>query len=311
MASDKHRDNVRRVVKDVVDLFGANFSLTMEEYFTQLESMIRMGSLAGGVGSDLSPEELRAKRDRLMAGLAAVLEASTDVSRVAAPCCDLHTRIIERLQPRDTIISFNYDCVMDHALRRTASGKWSAMHGYGFHKPSRVVGSENWNPEVPAAGFNRTVNLLKLHGSLNWQLPPKKQSADGKIVLKQRLYQQRGAPRFTIIPPENVKDFDGDENFRHLWRLAERAIRGAEVICLAGFSFTPTDLHVESLFRIALARGNLKQLLIANPSRDDRARIRSVFSRPLQSGCMVRQFDDLADLARYLEHHDLSDAEAT
>ena len=85
-----------------------------------------------------------------------------------------------------------------------------------------------------------------------------------------------------------------------LWRNAERAIRHAEVIALVGFSFTPTDLHVDSLFRIAQAGGNnrLRSLVIANPSKSDRRRIRSVFSRSLEQGCLVRQYSTLGDFAR-------------
>jgi len=303
ITSPKHSGKVGKVVSDLVDLFGPNFSLTMEEYFTQLESMATMSRLAPVKGRTFSPSEIREKRDRLMSALAAVLEESTDVSRKASAVCEHHAAIINRLQRQDTIISFNYDCVMDHALRRTARGKWSAQYGYCFPSPSRLEGYENWNADDPPRGANQSINLLKLHGSLNWQLPSGETAATDSIRLKQRLYEQNGTPRFTIIPPEFVKTIDQDPNFEALWRNAERAIRGAEVIALVGFSFTPTDLHVESLFRIALAKSNLKTLIIANPSASDRRRIRSVFARPLEKDCIVRQYDYLSDFAKHLALH--------
>jgi hypothetical protein len=83
------------------------------------------------------------------------------------------------------------------------------------------------------------------------------------------------------------------------------AIRRAETIALVGFSFTPTDLHVESLFRIALAKSNLRTLIIANPSVVDHRRTRPVFALPLESGCVVRQYDDLSDFAKYLAAHSI------
>lgn len=121
------------------------------------------------------------------------------------------------------------------------------------------------------------------------------------IKLKERLYQQNGTPRFTIIPPEWVKNIDGDPNFRALWQNAERAIRTAKTIAFVGFSFTPTDLHVEALFRVALAKPSpLKTLIIANPNREHRQRIRAVFAKPLERSCLIRQYQDLADFATSL-----------
>lgn len=303
ITTPKHLKNVRQVMQDVVELFGPNFSLTMEEYFTQLESFATMSALAPVGDRALSPSEIRAKRDRLMSVLAAVLEESTDVSKKDSPVCEHHSALIGRLDPRDTIISFNYDCVVDHALRRTARERWSAMYGYSLPKPNRLVGAEHWDAAHPPVGSNNTINLLKLHGSLNWQLPEGDGALTGEVRLKQRLYQQHGTPRFTIIPPEFAKQIGGDGNFEALWRNAERAIRHAEVIAIVGFSFTPTDLHVESLFRIAQAEGTnrLRSLVIANPSRSDRHRIRSVFARSLSRGSVVRQYENLEKFAVHVQ----------
>jgi hypothetical protein len=128
-------------------------------------------------------------------------------------------------------------------------------------------------------------------------LDPLKQT----VKLKQRLYQQRGTPRFTIILPEWAKNIE-DANFKALWKNAERAIRNAETIALVGFSFTPTDLHVESLFRLALADNSaLKSVIIANPNAARRRRIRGVFSGALRDDVIIRQYDELSDLSEAFE----------
>ena len=117
-------------------------------------------------------------------------------------------------------------------------------------------------------------------------------------MLKQRLHRQRGTPRFTIIPPSTGKNEAGNPIFEDLWMKVERALRNARSIAVVGFSFTPTDLHVEAVVRLALARNrSLRTLTIANPSRNDRERIRHVFSRALapRTGAnttpIVRQYD--------------------
>ncbi len=150
-----------------------------------------------------------------------------------------------------------------------------------------------------ASASTKTAFLLKLHGSLNWQLPdpslPAAKHLQAEIKLKQRLHGQRGVPYFTIIPPVWNKAVADDPIFEALWKNAERAIRLASSIAVVGFSFARTDLPVESLFRVALARraAKLRTLVIANGSRDHRRRTREVFAKPLaDGGTVVRQYDD-------------------
>lgn len=302
----KYESLVRDVIADVVALFGSNFSLTLEDYFTQLEFLADALKRAPSVGG-ISVRDLRKRRDRLMHAVSAVLEVSTDAAIRGSSGCSLHRQLVEVLKPKDTLISFNYDCVLDHALRQHGDGKWSARYGYTLPRPGRIEGVSAWDPVPPAApapSSAQTVYLLKLHGSLNWQLPP----PDGPevatqdrhqkpIKLKQRLHRQRGVPQFTVIPPVWNKAVGDDPIFDTLWRNAERAIRTADRIALAGFSFAPTDLPVESLFRVALAGRStkLRTLVIANPSKDHRRRTRDVFAKALERGTIVRQYDRFDD----------------
>jgi hypothetical protein len=289
--TDKHTQVVKAVVKDVVELFGANFSLTLEDYFTQLEFLTYAAEYVTGKERVITVTELHAKRDRLMQALAAVLEMSTDYAirhRSGAPH---HDKLVEYLRPRDTVISFNYDCVIDDALRRIGGGRWSARYGYTFPKEFPPRSFEPWNANPAPTSPEETIYLLKLHGSLNWQV-----EAD-HVWIKQRLHRQYGIPRFTIVPPVWNKAMNETEEpvFRRLWQRAQRAIRSAESIAIIGFSFAPTDLHVEAAFRVALARSHLKTLVLANPSDYARRRTREVFSKALEKKAVVRQYDSFRD----------------
>ena len=59
----------------------------------------------------------------------------------------------EVVKPGDTVITFNYDVSLDKELKEV--GLWEAGDGYGF--------------EVEGLPFPSRVNLLKLHGSINWR----------------------------------------------------------------------------------------------------------------------------------------------
>lgn len=296
----KHNKLVKEVVADVIELFDSNFQLTLEEYFTQLEFLSATAGLATST-TRKAAGDLARKRDRLMAALSAVLETSTNraITSVGRGC-EYHIRLVQSLRPGDVLVSFNYDCVLDDALRRAGGSAWSALHGYGFPPRRTVVGSAYWDSPTPAITPNETIYLLKLHGSLNWQLPA---GDAAEIYLKQRLHQQYGTPRFTIIPPEWNKGAREQPVFNLLWRRAFNAIQRAEQIAIVGFSFTPTDLHVESLFRLALAKSKLRTLVIANPSFEDRQRIRRVFAGSLAAnGTVVRQYDSLQAMVAAWPH---------
>ncbi len=291
ITEQKYRKLVSEVIKDAVELFGANFDLTLEDYFTQLEFLAEAVQLAPqSASAAITTSQLNEKRERLMHALSAVLEVSTDAAIRTSAGCAHHKKLVQALEQKDSLISFNYDCVLDHALRMHGSAKWSAKYGYALPEPRRIEGYEHWDPPQPATE-SETVHLLKLHGSLNWQLPPDRTSP---IKLKQRLYMQRGTPRFSVIPPVWNKAIAANQNFQALWKNAERAIRAAEHVAVVGFSFAATDLPVQSLFRVALARKrDLRTLVIANPSPDDRRRIRGVFAKPLQHGTVIRTYSDI------------------
>jgi len=53
-----------------------------------------------------------------MAALHAVLESSTDKILRSDGGCERHKTLVNALRKGDTVLSFNYDCLMDDALRR-------------------------------------------------------------------------------------------------------------------------------------------------------------------------------------------------
>lgn len=295
----KHQGVVAEILRDVVGLYGPNFQLTLEQYFTQLESLIQMTEVTLK-NPRYTKERLERMRDRLLLGVSAVLEESADVVKQTSAAkkgggCEHHSQIVEALSPRDTIISFNYDCVIDHALMTAGANKWSAQYGYGFPNPQRVKGFIKWQDDNAPHAANESINLLKLHGSLNFF--PFPEGEDEEIRLRERTYRQTGNEKYEIVPPEFGKRFDRPV-FKTLWKRAERAVRLARRITLIGFSFTPTDTHVDSFFRTALAQNKkLEQLIIVNPSVEDRRHIRSVFASQLSRSIRVTQFGLLKEFA--------------
>lgn len=91
--------------------------------------------------------------------------------------------------------------------------------------------------------------------------------------------------------------------YKHIWQESARALRRAEVIAICGFSFGPTDVFSQSLFRVAVQNTKrLRLLVIATPSRETRQRIRNIFDVALaQSPApLVRQYRGFEDFMNHV-----------
>ena len=142
------------------------------------------------------------------------------------------------------------------------------------------------------AAKDTTVHLHKLHGSLHFKFG---RGDRRKVELKERPYtKQHGTPRYSIIPPESDKPYDKGI-FAALWANAAEALGRATSLIIIGYSLPGTDLHASALFRTSIRSGLLKSLIVVNPSREDRARIRSVVQRGISAKTRVLSFDSVPE----------------
>lgn len=240
-----------------------------------------------------------------MQAIAAAFEASLtkEGSSLTMQDCCFHEKLLKTVARRDTIISFNYDCLIDHTLRQHGSDKWNARYGYGFNLGShgtKLKGDANWQPERPAPRAS-TIKLLKLHGSLHFQIKePAKQAP--RVQLKSRPYtQQQGTMHFTIIPPEANKQFDHGV-FRNLWKQAGIAIHRSNTVVLIGYSLPPTDLHSTALLRTSVRHEGLSSLVVVNPDKEARRRTRDILRRGIHNHTRVLSFDTLEEFVSAPDH---------
>lgn len=303
VSNPKHRATIDGVLKDVVEFFGHNFRVTLETMFTTVEHTLRVVNATKGTAG-WHPRELESKRVRLKQAIAAVLEESLTKSKGGGKSqgrehreCNHLKALVNALRPADAIITLNYDCLMDHMLKQYGKDKWNARYGYGLPLPkgrgSHLEGETLWSPtETSKPHRDRTVRLLKLHGSIHFLLKSK-----GQVALKERPYtRQHGNLRFEIIPPEWHKHFD-EGVFRRLWGIARDEIHKAKTIVVVGYSFPTTDLHTSALFRVSVSPKKLKQVVIVNPDRESRRRAREVMQRGFSDKTRVLVFDRLAEFA--------------
>ena len=78
------------------------------------------------------------------------------------PSSNAHCRLVKSLGPNDSLITFNWDTLIDRALLE--SKNWNMDTGYGV-VPAGIYRDE-WHNADPSKKSG--VKLIKLHGSTNW-----------------------------------------------------------------------------------------------------------------------------------------------
>lgn len=235
-------------------------------------------------------------------------------------------REIERAAPdKPTVITFNQDLVLENIVARIPrlGNRWCLQGLYGA--PDLQWISRNPPNAFPVHGpqcpHDSPIEVLKLHGSLNWFLQtrdadpslgtlfptnPNKlvymnddREAAGDVT---RVYYAtaRGRRRWylwpLVVPPIYDKQrITGMGVLQRLWNRAEEAIRTAEHLTLIGYSLPDADvLARQSLRRSYLANPNLVAVDCVNPDVKIAAKLKDSLD------CrVVRLFHDAAS---YLEH---------
>ena len=265
--------NLKFLLESARDEFG-NLDLSMESFFTQIESL-------DSFHRDLKIDRGRytEKYTRILELFAPSLAAFFSILKGRNPDgemeCKYHGAIAQHLGSGDSVISFNYDCIMDAALRSEGGRRWDASSGYGV---SMYDGFENWHDHDSGTKYAKSSILnLKVHGSLNWD-----RSVDRQISLRSNPYDTENRAQKEIVPPVWNKRISGDDFLPIIWKQARDALRNSGLLIVIGYSVPETDLLSQSLLRVAPAEGGqLDHLILINPSGRDRAKLKGLYA-PLE-----------------------------
>jgi len=234
------------------------------------------------------------------------------IAKTLADChqdklCEYHSRLAEILRPGDTIISFNYDLVMDQTLQRLRPDLWTYADGYGIR--FRMLFDLKGQSRLPKTTNTSSVLLLKPHGSCNW--------------ITTRPFGPRGFAKPTTMPlvctgptyyggisrkPSDAGD--GNQRMsdsplradflgvditppilskevwlcgRHhqiIWQKALLALARANIVAFIGYSMPQADLQANWLFRTGHALSDAQIAIIVDPTPErSLARFQSIYGK--------------------------------
>lgn len=197
---------------------------------------------------------------------------------------------------RSSVITFNYDLLLDSLLYRT--GKWIGYDGYGADIPSAYQAlprpaRRSPSDYVPPDENRSRMYLLKLHGSINWGVPtlhPESDSAlyqdphgcyhqgffRGERVGPSPLNGSTFGPRelslsmrfepFLVPPILDKTSLLKNRTLRVLWNIARESISKADELVFIGYSLPTTDFAAEFLFRQAVKTSKQKKVSVVAPN---------------------------------------------
>jgi hypothetical protein len=208
------------------------------------------------------------------------------------------------VQPRDTVVTFNYDSTIERVLLERK--KWFPSNGYG----ERLVFQKDRHDRTVITFPDSPVKVLHLHGAVGWYRKPSVRDAylggGGAIPLEARtpapietkiaidpivlgdfgLYPAVDASMpdrppdeyQVLLHPSFLKDYSGEETgnpvFIEMWRKAAESLRSADKVVIIGYSLPPAD---SAAWTLLLTNCTVERTTIVDPSAAVMTRYRKLF----------------------------------
>jgi len=269
----------RSLIEHVRTVYGPALNIGLETVFNNLDAA-RTFHEQFNVTRGRILQEPRRLIDALRTVLPALLGESISGS------CTTHAAIANRLYVGDVIVSLNYDCVMDDALRTHAGFRFDPERGgYGL---TVATGADNWRRSGKGKRAQGSIQLLKLHGSLNWRGPA--------VPLNLRADPYQTVANGVIAPPLTMKPVT-DPPLSELWRKARTIVGRMRRLVMVGYSMPAADGLVRTLLATDLSR-LLEDIVFVDPSEQTLTRHIDFFGRVAPAARIItlrsmRQFESV------------------
>lgn len=288
-----HSHVLRDLLTFAREEFGEDLNISMEKFFTQIESLDTFHetlTIARGPRVKRYAKTL----DQFTTALATVFQLLGQNENPAGTHCKYHEALVSKLYSGDTILSFNYDCVIDFALKAKAGKRWDAQHGYGHPVAN---GFEHWHDHNGKGRISQTpIKLLKMHGSLNWD-----RNHGNDLHLRELPYETANRSRQEVVPPVWNKRVSGDPILSDVWKESRKALRRGPVLIVVGYSVPDTDLLSQSLLRVETADRKLSHLIVVNRDQTASQKLIKLLDRAVNPKTAIFEIPTLKDLGAIIE----------
>ena len=179
--------------------------------------------------------------------------------------------IAGRLAAGDVVVSTNYDINIDAALYELVYADETGAERDGSQLSDVYLGStefrDPYTDEYALSSAKATVDLLKLHGSLNWLYCPRCMRIfvaafgfsvryladlnDPETLDERTCFCGYHPLEVVIVAPSSTQEI-ANLHLRSIWLNAYKALEASDHIVICGYSLPPEDLAIRSLFHRSL-----------------------------------------------------------
>jgi hypothetical protein len=260
MSAAGRTDEGRKLIEHVRTVYGPALNVGLETVFNNLDA------------ARIFHQEFNVTRGRILEEPKRLIDALRTVlpqllGESIAGSCSTHAALANRLYVGDAVVSLNYDCVMDDALRRRAGFRFDPERGgYGVEVAD---GANDWRRHGKGKRAQGSIQLLKLHGSLNWRGPA--------LPLRLRADPYKEVANGVIAPPLTNKPVT-DPPLSEIWRKARTIVGRMRRLIIVGYSMPSADGLVRTLLATDLSEF-LEDIVLVDPSETTLVRHADFFGR--------------------------------
>ncbi len=186
--------------------------------------------------------------------------------------CASFKSIFEKLTKNDTIITLNYDLIVDNTLNAIEPQSCQRSEHRLYEKMRSLLCPQiYWSGEIPVYVKEKDWQsgwYLKLHGSINWVYCPNSNCLNHHIVnivnsdpdREPFICQSCGSRiEWLIVPPTMNKVFGKYPKLGTVWSTAWQELAAATEVVFIGVSFAPSDYYLRWLIKSSFLESGSKK----------------------------------------------------
>lgn len=255
--------DVKKYVKNVFNKDILKKEINIEEILTNLEIDIEKNSI-------LELKIIRGKIIEIIRGT---------INKLSAKSYNENSEyflFIKHLKDEDSIITFNWDLLLDDILGRKKCIEHALVNEKKQYENMfmKLTGNrrQTWAGMglSPYVDYQTTGYYLKLHGSIDWAYCPNEDCGlYNEVFPVDNLTNQHSCTecstesKFLIIPPVLNKKYNEFPFIKKIWNFAKKEVCVANELVIWGYGLPSTDFY--SMWLLHQARGNLRNVSIINP----------------------------------------------
>ncbi len=246
--SEKNLSNLNKFIRQVTPYSDIE-TVNLEDIITHLDLSLE------DLGSKWQRE--RTLEQRAREELYTYIRKRLDLRVKDRDFCQLHLELAKALKNVDSILTLNYDLIMDFAInmrgKKPSRSKQDPMLERSYRLLSDV---STWGGEWPTL-YHEDVGkglYIKLHGSINWLYCPNPACGHHQSIFLASPFEPNirvdpGAPcsrcgtslGLVIVPPTMRKSLERFPKLGYLWNLAFRELKQADRLIFFGVSLPKSD----------------------------------------------------------------------